>query len=177
MIGELRRAVVAAVRFRRGRDVAWAVGPLALYCTLQVWILSRDSLWPFTVATVLLVTSVLTVHAVRTWDQAGGVVRLRTGTVFLCREGDCDVRYTHVDQGRVIAYANQHLAEVHRVEAPDWDPSMTGPPYWPPYVCPHCRDEFDEDDREEGSVTVTEDGIVCSMCEKAGRNTEAPPAD
>lgn len=54
---------------------------------------------------------------------------------------------------------------------------MTEPPYWPPYVCPHCRDEFDEDDREEGFVLVIEDGIVCDMCAKAERTPAPPPPE
>lgn len=125
-VREAGRAVAAGFRFRRNRDVVLTFAPLAAYIALgavMAWFVPPQ--WP-TVVIWLAFAALAGSRATRFWDRAGGVAYASAYMSFSCRQDGCAVDYAHVDPARVHAFANRHLAEVHRVEAPNWTPPGAG---------------------------------------------------
>jgi hypothetical protein len=110
------------IKFRRKRDVALIAGfgvfVVLLYACARDWRTWADIIGPIIAGPILLMAG----WKMRGWwNQAGGVTCWRPRR--LCFEcPTCDVTFTHVERARVTAFANHHLAEVHKIEAPQWGP-------------------------------------------------------
>lgn len=112
------------IKFRRKRDVAmialFGVFVVLLYACARDWRTWADIIGPIIAGPILLMSG----WQMRGWwDRAGAVARYRScRRYFSCPCSPCGVTFTHVERERVTAFANHHLAEVHKIEAPRWAP-------------------------------------------------------